>query len=141
MNQVSNTNAYAGGGGGADQSFYNEIDAISESIASYEAKVREISDAHNRSLAAVGQQEDDGLVDRLMDDASSQSAKIKNTIKALERKGGAGGGMRRQQIGVVKEKFKKAIQEYQNVETRYRQRTKERLTRQYKLGASLFLRL
>jgi len=138
MNQVSDNNYASGGGGGGDQSFYNEIDSISESIAAYEAKVKEISDAHNRSLAAVGQQEDEDVINRLMDDASSRSNKIKNAIKALERKGGAG-GMRRQQIGVVKEKFKKAIQEYQNVETRYRQRTKERLTRQYKLvkpGAS-----
>lgn len=137
MNQVSNNNdnKYAqqgGGGGGGDQSFYNDIDSISESIAAYEAKVRDISDAHNRSLAAVGQQDDEKQMNRLMDEASGMSRQIRDSIKGLERKGGSG-GMRRQQIGVIKEKFKKAIQEYQTVETRYRQRTKDRLTRQYKL--------
>ena len=41
------------------------------------------------------------------------------------------------QTGLVKQKFMEAIQNYQTVEQQYRQKYKQRLERQYKIGASL----
>ena len=40
------------------------------------------------------------------------------------------------QTGLVKQKFVEAIQNYQTVEQQYRQKYKQRLERQYKIGAS-----
>lgn len=41
------------------------------------------------------------------------------------------------QTGLVKQKFMEAIQNYQTVEQQYRQKYKQRLERQYKIGVLL----
>ena len=43
------------------------------------------------------------------------------------------------QTGLVKQKFMEAIQNYQTVEQQYRQKYKQRLERQYKIGMWLSL--
>lgn len=75
-------------------------------------------------------------LDQLVDDTSALSAALKRQIKALERQGGAGrdGQIRKQQTALIKSKFVEAIQNYQTVEQQYRQRYKQRMERQFKIG-------
>ena len=48
----------------------------------------------------------------------------------------AGAYYLRAQTGLVKQKFVEAIQNYQTVEQQYRTKYKQRLERQFKIGAS-----
>jgi syntaxin 1B/2/3 len=76
-------------------------------------------------------------LDALVNDTSALSGDLKRRIKALERKGAGpdrDGQIRRQQTALVKQKFMEAIQGYQTVEQQYRQRYKQRMERQFKIG-------
>ncbi|EPT06095.1 hypothetical protein FOMPIDRAFT_41504 [Fomitopsis schrenkii] len=126
--------------GSADSmsTFYAEISSIQDDLRTFNDNVARISDLHSRSLdntddaaaQRVAQQLDD-----LVQDTSALSATLKRRIKALERSPGAGrdGQIRRQQTGLVKQKFVEAIQNYQSVEQQYRQKYKQRLERQFKI--------
>ncbi|VDB82788.1 unnamed protein product [Peniophora sp. CBMAI 1063] len=129
----------AAGAGGDDMSaFYEEISQLQDTIKQFNGNVQRIGDLHARSLnntdeqtAARVEQE----LDALVNDTSDLSNVLKRSIKALERRGGAGrdGQIRKQQTALVKSKFVEAIQNYQQVEQQYRQRYKQRLERQYKI--------
>ena len=102
--------------------------------------VNKIGDLHSRSLNST----DDAAAQRnakqfeaLVEDTSALSNALKRRIKALERQGGSSrdGQIRKQQTGLVKSKFVEAIQNYQTVEQQYRTKYKQRLERQFKIGA------
>ncbi|KAI0093542.1 t-SNARE [Irpex rosettiformis] len=118
--------------------FYSEISSIQDSLKTYNDNVARISDLHNRSLnntddaaaARLTQQ-----LEELVADTSALSSVLKRRIKALERQGGGGrdGQIKKQQTGLVKQKFVEAIQNYQTAEQQYRTKYKQRLERQFKI--------
>ncbi|KAI0810921.1 t-SNARE [Irpex lacteus] len=118
--------------------FYSEISSIQDSLKTYNDNVARISDLHNRSLnntddaaaARLTQQ-----LEELVADTSALSSVLKRRIKALERQGGGGrdGQIKKQQTGLVKQKFVEAIQNYQSAEQQYRTKYKQRLERQFKI--------
>ncbi|TBU35805.1 t-SNARE [Dichomitus squalens] len=126
--------------GGADSmtAFYSEISSIQDDIRTFNDNVNRISDLHSRSLNTTddvaGQRVNQQLED-LVADTSALSDVLRRRIKALQKQGGTGrnGEIRKQQTGLVKQKFMEAIQNYQTVEQQYRQRYKQRLERQYKI--------
>ncbi|CAL1704926.1 unnamed protein product [Somion occarium] len=118
--------------------FYSEISSIQDDLRTFNDNVNRISDLHSRSLNNT----DDAAVQRntqqledLVADTSALSNVLKRRIKALEREGGSGrdGQIRKQQTGLVKQKFMEAIQNYQTVEQQYRSKYKQRLERQFKI--------
>ncbi|KAI0957404.1 hypothetical protein AcW1_005809 [Taiwanofungus camphoratus] len=118
--------------------FYSEISSIQDDLRTFNDNVSRISDLHSRSLdntddaaaQRVAQQLDD-----LVADTSALSNVLKRRIKALEKQPGSGrdGQIRKQQTGLVKQKFVEAIQNYQSVEQQYRTKYKQRLERQFKI--------
>ncbi|GBE82033.1 t-SNARE [Sparassis latifolia] len=118
--------------------FYSEISSIQDDLRTFNDNVARIGELHSRSLdntddaaaQRVAQQLDD-----LVADTSALSNMLKRRIKALERQPGAGrdGQIRKQQTGLVKQKFVEAIQNYQGVEQQYRAKYKQRLERQFKI--------
>ncbi|CCL99345.1 uncharacterized protein FIBRA_01363 [Fibroporia radiculosa] len=118
--------------------FYSEISSIQDDLRTFNDNVASISDLHSRSLdntddaaaQRVAQQ-----LDELIADTSALSNMLKRRIKALEKQPGSGrdGQIRKQQTGLVKQKFVEAIQNYQGVEQQYRTKYKQRLERQYKI--------
>ncbi|KAH9952156.1 t-SNARE [Amylocystis lapponica] len=118
--------------------FYNEISSIQDDLRTFNDNVARISDFHSRSLdntddaaaQRVAQQLDD-----LIADTSALSNMLKRRVKALERQPGSGrdGQIRKQQTGLVKQKFVEAIQNYQSVEQQYRTKYKQRMERQFKI--------
>ena len=104
--------------------------------------MQRISDLHSRSLNTADDVASQRTVQQLEDlvaDTSALSNVLKRRIKALQKQGGGGrdGEIRKQQTGLVKQKFMEAIQSYQTVEQQYRQKYKQRLERQYKIGTHL----
>lgn len=124
--------------GDSMSSFYSEISSIQDDLRTYNDNVSRISDLHNRSLNNT----DDAAAERLTQqleelvaDTSALSNVLKRRIKALERQGGSGrdGQIRKQQTGLVKQKFVEAIQSYQTAEQQYRAKYKQRMERQFKI--------
>ncbi|KAI9065110.1 t-SNARE [Trametes sanguinea] len=132
----STTNLTAGADSMA--SFYNEIASLQDDIRTFNDNVARISDLHSRSLNATDDVQNERVnrqLEELVADTSALSNVLRRRIKALQKQGGSGrdGEIRKQQTGLVKQKFMEAIQNYQTVEQQYRQKYKQRLERQYKI--------
>ena len=77
-------------------------------------------------------------IDYLVAETSRLTNSTKTAIKNLEAKNsrlpsGGDTNTRRTQVASVKKKFMDTIQRYQGVEQKYRQRTKQRIERQYRI--------
>lgn len=101
--------------------------------------VTRIGDLHSRSLNNMDEnatQRIESQLDQLIEDTRSMMGNLKVRIQNLERRPGSGrdGQIRQQQTGLVKAKFKEAIQNYQDVEKQFRQKYKARMERQYRIG-------
>ncbi|OJT14612.1 Syntaxin-like protein psy1 [Trametes pubescens] len=136
MSSTTNLTAPVGADGMA--AFYNEIASIQDDIRTFNDNVARISDTHSRSLNAtddVATQRVNQQLEDLVADTSALSNVLRRRIKSLQKQGGSGrdGEIRKQQTGLVKQKFMEAIQNYQTVEQQYRQKYKQRLERQYKI--------
>lgn len=72
----------------------------------------------------------------MMEETRAMSSTIMNRIKALRMQpiDEKAANMRRPQIGLVQEKFKEAVNRYQNEEKLYRDKYKERMARQFRIG-------
>ncbi|CAE6443027.1 unnamed protein product [Rhizoctonia solani] len=136
------TNGY-GNGETADTEmtrFYDEITAIQDLIHSYRDNITRISNLHSRSLTVT---DDDSLrqstaeLDTIASQTHDLSAQIKQRIQTLEAKRGKVQGRDKdawiQQTNVVKTRFVAAIQEYQQAEQQYRQRSRQRVERQVRI--------
>jgi syntaxin 1B/2/3 len=128
----------ASGGAGDMTAFYAEIGSIQDTLREFNDNVARIGDLHSRSLnntddAAAQRVQAD--LEQMVDDTSALSGDLKRRIQTLARKGAPGrdGQIRKQQTQLVKEKFKEAIQNYQQVEQQFRQRYKQRMERQFKI--------
>ncbi|KAG9096507.1 Plasma membrane t-SNARE, secretory vesicle fusion [Ceratobasidium sp. UAMH 11750] len=129
------------GGGETEMTrFYDEITAIQDLIHSYRDNIKTITNLHSRSLTAT----DDEALRRAtseLDGVSTQthdiSSEIKRRIQALEAGRGKVSGRDReawiQQTNVVKSRFVAAIQEYQQAEQQYRQKSRQRMERQVRI--------
>lgn len=124
--------------------FRSKITAIQDLIHSYRDNITRISNLQSRSLTATDDQALSQATAEL-DTASSQtqdiSAQIKRRIQALEASRGKVSGRDReawvQQTNVVKSRFVTAIQEYQQSEQQYRQKSRQRMERQVRIGELL----
>jgi len=126
------------GAGDSMSAFYSEISSIQDDLRTFNDNVSRISDLHSRSLDNTDDAAAQRLAQQLEDlvqDTSALSNVLKRRIKALEKQGGAGrdGQIRKQQTGLVKQKFVEAIQNYQTVEQQYRTKFKQRMERQFKI--------
>ncbi|KAH8106740.1 t-SNARE [Cristinia sonorae] len=139
----STTNLTAGApppaaGGDPMSVFYSEISSIQDDLRTFNDNIARVSDLHSRSLDNTDDASAQRIAQQLEDlvqDTSALSNVLKRRIKSLERQGGAGreGQIRKQQTGLVKQKFVEAIQNYQTVEQQYRTKYKQRLERQFKI--------
>lgn len=138
VHQDSTVPLTAGAGGDDMSVFYSEISSIQDSLRTYNDNVSRISDLHQRSLNNLDEtamQRNQQQLEELIESTSALSNQLKLRVKALQKKGGSGrdGQIRKQQTGLVKQKFVEAIQNYQQVEQQYRAKYKQRMERQFKI--------
>jgi len=114
--------------------FYEQISAIQDKIADFNDKVTQISKLHSASLDATANeavtQRNANRLDSLVAETSAASADLKNRIFELQKQKGGGKGA---QVNLVRSKFVEAIQNYQQVESQYRAKYKQRIERQFKI--------
>ncbi|KAG8878125.1 Plasma membrane t-SNARE, secretory vesicle fusion [Tulasnella sp. 331] len=129
-------NYSTGSGALADNSmsdFYEEITAIQGEIGAMSGNVAQISELHARSLSntdEIATKRIESQLEGVVDETRTMMGNLKLRIQNLERKPGPG---REGQVGLVKSKFKEAIQNYQDVERQSRQKYKARMERQFKI--------
>ncbi|KAH7338255.1 t-SNARE [Rhizoctonia solani] len=139
-NGYGNGNGNGGTGDTEMTRFYDEITAIQDLIHSYRDNITRISNLHSRSLTVT---DDEALryttteLDSIASQTHDLSAQIKQRIQTLEANRGKVQGRDKdawiQQTNVVKTRFVTAIQEYQQAEQQYRQRSRQRVERQVRI--------
>jgi len=135
---IANIPAPSGGMGDGMSAFYSEISSIQDSLRTFNENVTRIGDLHSRSLNVTDDsaaQRNAAQLDDLVQDTSALSTTLKRRIQALakQRVSGRDGQIRTQQTNLVKTKFVESIQQYQTVEQQYRQKSKQRMERQFKI--------
>jgi len=120
--------------------FYDEITAIQDLIHSYRDNISRISGLQSRSLTAT---DDDSRrratteLDTVSNQTHDLSAQVKRRVQALEAGRGKVSGRDREawisQTNVVKSRFVAAIQEYQQAEQQYRQKSRQQMERQVRI--------
>ncbi|EUC60298.1 syntaxin protein [Rhizoctonia solani AG-3 Rhs1AP] len=120
--------------------FYDEITAIQDLIHSYRDNITRISNLHSRSLTVTDDEslrQSTGELDAIGSQTHDLSSQIKQRIQTLEANRGKVQGRDKdawiQQTNVVKTRFVAAIQEYQQAEQQYRQRSRQRVERQVRI--------
>jgi syntaxin 1B/2/3 len=119
----------------------SQITAIQDLIHSYRDNITRISTLQSRSLTATDDESRRRATTEL-DTVSNQthdiSAQIKRRVQALEAGRGKVTGRDREawisQTNVVKSRFVAAIQEYQQAEQQYRQKSRQQMERQVRIG-------
>jgi len=145
MSNYSNNNpnnGYAPSGGGyppaanGDMSaFWAEVSSVQDLLKEYNDNVAQISSLHQRSLNNIDDQNASRQLDQIVAANRKMSNELKNRIKALQATGGDSreGQTRRQQAALLKDKFQAALQNYQQVEQRQRNASKNQMERQYRI--------
>ncbi|QRV93242.1 syntaxin protein [Ceratobasidium sp. AG-Ba] len=120
--------------------FYDEITAIQDLIQTYSKNVKTISDLQSRSLTSADEEvlrRTASELDAISAQTQNASSEIKRRIQALEAARGKVSSRDYeawvQQTNVVKSRFVAAIQEYQQTEQQYRQKSRQRMERQIRI--------
>ncbi|TDL22502.1 t-SNARE [Rickenella mellea] len=119
--------------------FYEEISTIQDEIKSFNANVARISELRTRSLNNFEPTEaasTTAQLDELVSNTRAISTDLKSRIQALAENvdnSTKEGQNRREQVILVKGKFREAIENYQREEQQYRAKYRDRAERQYKI--------
>lgn len=112
---------------------------MQDEIRNYNGNVDQISRLHTQLLQDVEPSNSRGNQDleNLIEETRAMSASIKRRIEALRRQpvDARSQNLRKPQIELVQAKFIEAIQKFQGEEKLYRDKYKERMARQFKIGA------
>ncbi|KIM29072.1 hypothetical protein M408DRAFT_127739 [Serendipita vermifera MAFF 305830] len=140
MNNMQGNNGYgasrnppaANGDMGA---FWAEVTAVQDLLKEYNDNVTHVSTLQQRSLNNIDDKQASQQLDQVAASNRKLSNELKQRIKALQAQGNDSrdGQTRRQQAGLLKEKFTAALQNYQQVEQRQRNATKNQMERQYRI--------
>ena len=115
---------------------------VATAIDTLNANVTRLDSLHNRSLNDLpddpATQNTHRQIDAMMADTSKLTNSIKSSIKALEARAKAarGGDQKTMvtQTEALKKKFRDSIGRFQQVEKTYRDRTRQRMERQMRIG-------
>jgi len=116
------------------KAFSDEILSIEQSINRLTGNVNQINALHSLSFDRIANA-DPTKLDDLVKETNGLRHSLKTRIQTLEAQVGASpdAQIRRQQVALMKRKFVTAIQEYQKVELKYRERQKEDIRRKYNI--------
>jgi len=135
------------GGEGSEflKDFFEEVTAIKQGMATIRRNIRQVEESYSQSLVAVGldqasKSSDD--LERLIDATNLAATDVRNRLKELDaenkemagtQKGSAEYRIRTNMHGTLTRKFLDLMTEYQGVQTKYKNKYRERVERQYKI--------
>jgi len=126
--------------------FFEEVAQIKQGMSTIRRNIRQIEESYSQSLVAVGldqgQKQSDEL-ERLIDATNLAATDVRNRLKDLDTenkelgsgkaKGSAEYRIRTNMHGTLTRKFLELMTEYQEVQTKYKNKFRERVERQYKI--------
>ncbi|KAL8286980.1 hypothetical protein RQP46_003986 [Phenoliferia psychrophenolica] len=129
-----------GAGAGDLGNFFAEVGSIQDSIKQLQQNINSVSDLHSRRLATTDeslQSQSTGQLAQLSAQTSALTNSIRNQITALNNQNRATSGQdfntRKTQIATLQNSFKRALQEYQDVEKKSRDKYRQRMERQIRI--------
>ena len=129
------------------QAFFKQVEDIKVGIQQIKKQVQEIDQLHSKTLSTVGDEKADSSkqVDALMDAANLSISKLRNNLKVMEQKNLKEGAdpnkadltseqrIRVGQQSSLTQKFIEVVNEYQDIQTKYKNKYKDRIVRQFKI--------
>ncbi|CCA69240.1 related to SSO1-syntaxin-related protein [Serendipita indica DSM 11827] len=135
MSSYSDNQGRGAPAGNDMSAFWSEVSAVQDLLREYNDNVNQISNLHQRSLNNIDDQQASRQLDQVVASNRQLSRQLKDRIKALQAQGGDSreGQTRRQQAALLKDKFQAALQNYQQVEQKQRNATKNQMERQFRI--------
>jgi t-SNARE complex subunit (syntaxin) len=118
---------------------------VKAGITTIKKYITDIDQFHGKALSSVSEQSDTKELDKLMDSANQEIQKVRTILKNIDdqnKKCGAVSNstnlsadqrIRMSQSSNVTKKFVETVTEYQDVQTKYKVKYKDRLERQFKI--------
>ncbi|KAJ3218999.1 Syntaxin-1A [Clydaea vesicula] len=131
------------GGGNANEEFFAEIAKIRDEVAIIKQDIDQIDKIHQQALNVISEKESNEKADELekmMDKTNKQSALIRNKLKQMDTvnktlakdpKNANDVRIRLSQHGAVAKKFLDVMTEYKSIQTKYQEKYKQRMQRQF----------
>jgi len=135
--------------GGNDEfmkEFFEAVSEIKSGMANIRRNIRAIEESYSQSLVAInldqGQKNSEEL-ERLIDATNLSAAEVRNKLKEMDKenkqlqssqKGTAQYRIRTNMHGTLTRKFLDLMGEYQEVQTKYKNKYRERVERQYRIA-------
>ncbi|EMD38424.1 hypothetical protein CERSUDRAFT_82674 [Gelatoporia subvermispora B] len=120
-------------------SFYNEVTYIQDNIEQFRNNVNRISELHARTLTSTDEatnQQTQALLQDLVSQTRELSNSLKQRIQALDNTPTSrpqDARIRKNQTALLRNKFLEVLQNYQQVESEYRAKYKQRVERQFRI--------
>ncbi|KAH9857015.1 t-SNARE [Lenzites betulinus] len=129
------------GNGSSDtmSNFYTQVSSVQDGIAQFSSNVSRISDLHSRTLNSAddgASRQNEALLDELVGQTRQLSNEIKEKIQTLSSypvSRAQDQVVRKNQTGLLRQKFVDVLQNYQQVERDYRAKYRQRVERQFKI--------
>ncbi|KAI0636840.1 t-SNARE [Trametes polyzona] len=130
-----------GGNGSADPmaKFYEEVTSVQDGIAQFSSNVSRIAELHSRTLNSTDEgasRQNEAVLDDLVGQTRQLSNQLKERIQTLSSypvTRAQDQTIRKNQTGVLRQKFVEVLQNYQQVERDYRAKYRQRVERQFKI--------
>eukprot|EP01135_Chromosphaera_perkinsii_P004430 Nk52_evm8s281 gene=Nk52_evmTU8s281 len=125
--------------------FFVLIGALRDDVNELEKLVKQIAEKHGQALAAISEkqsQQSSQELDQLQDNTQRIANRIRNKLKSIEKEnkamdktaeGSASARIRKSQHATLSRKFIAVMNEYNEVQTTYKQKYQDRVKRQYKI--------
>jgi len=124
--------------------FFEDVGQIKQGMGHIRKNIKAIEDTYGQSLVAVGLEQGSKSsqdLERLIDETNLAATDVRNRLKEMDQenkkldkeKGSAQQRIRTNMHGTLTRKFLDLMAEYQEVQTKFRNKFKERVERQYRI--------
>jgi len=124
--------------------FFEDVGQIKQGMAHIRKNIRAIEETYGQSLVAVGLEQGSKSsqdLERLIDETNLAATDVRNRLKEMDQenkkmekeKGSAQYRIRSNMHGTLTRKFMDLMAEYQEVQTKFRNKFRERVERQYRI--------
>jgi len=125
------------------QEFFDEVTSIKGGMAAIRKNIKAIEEFSSQSLMSVGiESKGNGELEKLIESTNITASDVRNKLKEMDaenkkmsskEKESAQFRIRTNVHGTLTKKFLELMQEYQEVQTKYKNKYRERVERQYKI--------
>ena len=136
-----------GGGGGSAfmQSFFDDAQEIKKTMASIKYNIRQIESLHGEALTAISAEQGKQFTEKLealMRTTNGMAQQVRQRLKSMDvenkeygrrHEGSSEARIRSNMHGTLTRKFVDLMSEYQELQTKYKNKYRERVERQYRI--------